>query len=195
MYSEYDIYKMFKEVENEEKGKKTKVLDEDGYTKRVSINSKDALRQSANLFNTRFSNIDLREYIKCGFYHFKSFNYDKMFRDIVLNEYIARDSRRKRDTAEPMSKVMGDLKFIGRPLDSYILEMDGDQRVIIKDYILNNIGSTVVTYCIWRNMFHPSSIEWEYLNTIKNNYPSFEKNVVKFASLIDKWRANMRAKK
>ena len=195
MYNEYDVYKVFKEVENEEKGKTTKILSEDGFYKRVSDNSKDALRQAAGLFNTKFSNIELRDYIRCGFSHFKGFNYDKMFRDIVLSEYIARDSRKKRDTQEPLTKIMSDLKFINRPLEDYIREMDGTQRVIINDYLLNRIGSTVIAYCVWRNLFQPTSVEWEYMNTIKNNYPAFEKNVVKFAALIDKWRASMRAKR
>lgn len=194
MYTDYDVYKMFKEVECGEKGKPVSMLSEDGYNKRISDGSRDALRQAAGLFNTKFSNIDLKEYIKCGFSHFKGFNYDKMFRDIVINEYIARDSRRKRDTQEPLTKIMGDLKYIDKPLETYIKEVDGSQKVIIKDYLLNKIGSTIIVYCIWRNIFQPTSIEWGYLSTIQNNYPLFEKNVVKFASLIDKWRVNIRSK-
>lgn len=195
MYSDYDVYKVFKEVENEIKGKITKPLSEDVYLKRTSDDSRDALKQAANLFNTKFSNIDLKQYIHCGFHHFKTFNYDKMFRDVVINEYISRDSRKKRDTQESLSKVMEDLKFINRSLEAYTSEFVGDQRLIIKDYLLNRIGSTVLVYCIWRNLFQPSSIEWEYLNTIQNNYPLFEKNVVKFAALIDKWRVKMKANK
>jgi hypothetical protein len=195
MFSDYDVYKVFKEVENEEKGKNTKILDEDSYNKRVSENSRDALRQSANLFNTKFSNIELKEYVRCGFCQFKSFNYDKMFRDVVINEYISRDSRKKRNSQESLKKVMDDLKFIDRPLESYILEVDNNQKMIIKDYLLNRIGSTILVYCIWRNLFHPDNLDWEYMNTIKNNYPVFEKNVVKFASLIDKWRISMREKR
>lgn len=195
MYSDYDVYKVFKEVENEIKGKITKPLSEDVYLKRTSDDSRDALKQAANLFNTKFSNIDLKQYIHCGFHHFKTFNYDKMFRDVVINEYISRDSRKKRDTQESLSKVMEDLKFINRSLEAYTSEFVGDQRLIIKDYLLNRIGSTILVYCIWRNLFQPSSIEWEYLNTIQNNYPLFEKNVVKFAALIDKWRVKMKANK
>lgn len=195
MYSDYDVYVIFKEVENEVKGKDTKPLTEDIYLKRVSVESRGALRQAADLFNTKFSNVDLKQYIHCGFHHFKSFNYDKMFREVVIDEYIARDSRKKRDVQEPLSKVMADLKFINRPLEAYIAEYIGEQRLIVKDYLLNKIGSTIVVYCIWRNIFQPSSSDWEYLNTIQNNYPLFEKNVVKFAALIDKWRANMKVKK
>ena len=195
MYSIYDVYVIFKEIEGEVKGKTIKVLGEDCYENRMSPDSLDALRQCADLFNTRYSNIDLREYIRCGFHHFKSFNYDKMFRDIVLKEYIARDSRTKRNIEEPISKILSDLKYINRSLDTYTKEMVGYERVILKDYTLNKIGSTVITYCIWRNIFIPTDAEWEYLDTIKNNYPLFEKNVVKFAGLIDKWQSSMRNNK
>lgn len=195
MYTRYEIYKAFKEVENEVKGKTTKILEESNYSNRMSDDTYDALRQCADLFNTKYTNVDLKEYIRCGFHHFKSFNYDKMFRDIVLNEYIARDSRTKRNTEETISKILSDLKYISRPLESYIKESDGYQKVMIKDYLLNKIGSTVLTYCIWRNIYIPTDMEWEYLSTIKNNYPLFEKNVVKFAGLIDQWRAKMRDKK
>lgn len=195
MYTRYEIYKAFKEVENEVKGKTIKILEESNYSNRMSDDTYDALRQCADLFNTKYTNVDLKEYIRCGFHHFKSFNYDKMFRDIVLNEYIARDSRTKRNTEETISKILSDLKYISRPLESYIKESDGYQKVMIKDYLLNKIGSTVLTYCIWRNIYIPTDMEWEYLSTIKNNYPLFEKNVVKFAGLIDQWRAKMRDKK
>ena len=195
MYTRYEIYKAFKEVENEVKGKSTKILEENTYSNRLSEDTLDAMRQCADLFNTRYANIDLKDFIKCGFYHFKSFTYDKMFRDIVLSEYIARDSRTKRDTEEPISKILSDLKYINRPLDKYVNEFDGHQKVVIKDYLLNKIGSTVLTYCIWRNIYRPSDAEWEYMSTIKNNYPSFEKNVVKFAGLIDKWQSSMRDKR
>jgi hypothetical protein len=192
MLSEYDVYKAFKEVEGEIKGKVVSILSEDGYAKRVSGSSRDALRQAAGLFSTKFSNIDIKEYIRCGFAHFKGFNYDKMFRDIVINEYIARDSRKKRDIQEPLTKVMSDLKYINKPIELYLNEFDGSTRLIVKEYLLNRIGSTIVVYCIWRNLFQPTSVEWEYMNIIQNNYPAFEKNVVKFATMIDKWRANIK---
>jgi hypothetical protein len=192
MLSEYDVYKAFKEVEGEVKGKTVSILGEDGYTKRVSGGTRDALRQAAGLFSTKFSNIDLKEYIRCGFFHFKGFNYDKLFRDIVINEYIARDSRKKRDIQEPITKVMADLKYIGKPVELYLKEQEGNTKRIIRDYLMNKIGSTIVVYCIWRNLFQPTTIEWEYLNIIQNNYPAFEKNVVKFATMIDKWRATIK---
>jgi hypothetical protein len=192
MCSRYDVYVTFKEVENEVKNKKTKIASEDTYSNRMSDDTLDAIRQIADLFNTRYSNVDLKEFIRCGFHHFKGFNYDKMFRDIVLKEYIARDSRTKRNTDESLSKILLDLKYINRSLDIYTKESDGHQPLIIRDYLLNRIGSTVITYCIWRNIFIPTDSDWEYLSTIKNNYPLFEKNVVKFAGLIDKWQTKMR---
>lgn len=192
MYTIYDVYKVFKEVESEVKNKPYNPLSEEGFMKKTSEKNIQLIQDIANVFNTRFVNVNLREYIKCGFHHFKSFGYDKMFREIVLKEYISRDSRAKRNTSEPISKIISDIKHINRPLEKYVNEYDGQERVIIKDYMMGSISSTMVAYCIWRNLLQPNEMEWTYLNTIKNNFPAFEKNVVKFATMIDKWRKDMK---
>jgi len=194
MHTPYSVYSVFKDVQNDVKNKTTKTLDEDAFIRRISSKNQEILKQISDLFNTKFSNINLDEYIRCGFHHFKGFGYDKMFREIVLNEYISRDSRIKRGSDEGLSKVLESLKYINRPLESYINEVVGGERTIVKDYVMNRIGSTIVVYCIWRNLFTPTDIEWGYMNTIQNNFPLFEKNVVKFASLIDLWRRKMKGK-
>lgn len=195
IYKEYDIYKAFKEVEGEVKGKEFKILAEAAFAGRISAKNFELIKKVTDLFNTRFSNVNLKEYLRCGFHHFKSFDYDKVFREIVLNEYIARDARNKRNIKEPISKILSDMKYINRPLDYYLREVDGNRRVILTDYIQNNIGSTIVVYCIWRNLFKPTEEEWEYMSNIKNNYPAYETNVVKFAGMIDKWKASMKERK
>lgn len=195
MYSRYDAYLIFKEIESEVKGKPFKPLTEEMFLKRTSEKNLEHTRKISNIFNTRFQNVNLRDYIKCGFHHFKSFDYDKMFRDVVLQEYIARDNRIKRNPEENITKIMSDMKYINRYLDSYVNEHDGNQRIILKDYIHNNIGSTILVYSIWRSIFKPDSFEWEYMSTIKNNFPLFEKNAIKFAPMIDKWRTKMKAER
>lgn len=187
MYKGYDIYVIFKTVENEVKGKNTKILDEESYSKRVSEKNRMVLQELAGLFNTRYVNVNPHSFVKCGFDLYKSFDYSKMLRDTVINLYIQRDSRLKRNPNEPIGKIISDLKFVDRNLNKYANEFTNNQRTIIRDYVFNNIGSTLLVYCIWRGMFEPNDIEWEYLNIIKNNYPLFEKNVTKFANMIDKW--------
>lgn len=194
MYKPYDVYRIYKTVENRVKRKNTKILSEDAYNRRLSDANKDLLQQIADLFNTKFSNVDLTEYIECGFHHFKGFSYDKFFREIVLNEYIARDARKKLNSSEGLQVILATFKHIDRNLDIYVNEMDNGRRVILKDYIMNNTCATVVTYCIWRNLWQPTELEWEYMTAIKNNYSDFEKNVIKFAPLIDKWRKSMKTK-
>jgi hypothetical protein len=195
IYTPYDIYQVFKTVENEVKGKTAKIALEDTYDKRMSDKNKGLLQDIADLFNTKFTNVDLARYTKCGFDHFKGFGYDKYFREIVLNEYISRDARIKRNSKEGIANILETFKFIDRNLDIYVTEIDGDQRRILTDYIMNRVCSTVVVYCIWRNIWEPTDIEWEYMNVIKNNYPDFEQNVVKFAPMMDKWRKTIKTKK
>lgn len=195
MYTNYTFYKKFKETEADIKGVKPKVLTEDMFLKRVSEKNHDIIGKCADLFNTRFSSVDLSEYIKCGFHHFKTFNFDKMFREVVLQEYIARDRRKKMNVKEGMAKILDDMKYINMYIDDYTKIEDGGIRRIIRDYLDNKIGNTIVVYCIWRCIFVPSDIEWEYLEIIKNNYPEHEKNVAKFAGMIDNWRSKMKAKR
>ncbi|MCK5018034.1 MAG: hypothetical protein KAS32_13340 [Candidatus Peribacteraceae bacterium] len=187
LYRQYDIYHTFKTVEAKVKGKSPKPLTSDGYEKRISQKNKDLIQGVADQFNTRYSNVDLERYIECGFHHYKGFTYSLMQRDIVLNEYISRDSRIKRNATETALEVSQGLKYINRSLEGYVEERDNIQRRIISDYLHNNIGGTIVTYCIWCKMFVPTDVEWGYMNTIQNNYSVFEMNAIKFKPLIDKW--------
>ena len=194
MYTPYDVYKTFKTVEAEVKGKNLKLLSEDKYDKRLSSDNKDILQKTADLFSTRFSKVDMAEYIRCGFHHFKSFGYNKMFREIVLQEYISRDSRIKRNPTENLKQVLDSLKVIDKPINVYLNETVNGEKRILHDYMLNNIGCTVVVWCIWRNLWVPTDIEWEYLNVIKNNFAEFEKNVIKWTPLLDQWRRKIKTK-
>jgi len=194
-YTPYDVYQVFKTIESDIKKTKIKILDVDVYIKRISIKNQDLIKQISDLFNTRFANVDLSEYIRCGFHHFKSFGFDKFFREIILNEYISRDSRHKRNPNETLEDVLKSLKFIDKPIETYLLDTIGDQKQILDDYIFNRIGPTVVVWCIWRNLWKPTTIDWEYLNVIQNNWPAFEKNVIKHAPMLDKWRKTMKGKK
>lgn len=195
IYTPYKVYTIFKTTEAEVKDKKVNILDEKGWEKRISQKNRDLQQEIANLFNTKFCNVDMAEYIRCGFKHFKGFSYDKFFREIVLNEYIAQDSRIKRKSDESLADVLKSLKYIDKPIEMYLKEMDGEERSIIKDYIFNNVTSTVIAWSIWRNLWVPTSTEWEYMNVIQNNWADFEKNVVKFAPMLDKWRKSMKGRK
>jgi len=194
MYNPYEVYKVFKTVEAEVKDKNLNILTEDKYDKMLSDKNKEVLIQAAGLFNTKFQNVKLDDYIRCGFSLYKSFGYDKFFRSKVIDKYIADDSRLKRDPEEGLNKVLDSMKHIGMPIKDYLKETVGTERRIIYDYIHNNIGSTVLVWCIWRNLLTPTDIEWEYLNTIKSNYPQFEKAVIKYAPIIDQWRIKTKAK-
>lgn len=195
IYTPYKVYHTFKTIEADIKGKKVSVMSEDAYEKRISQKNKDLHQKVSDLFNTQFSNVALDGYIRCGFHHFKTFGFDKFFREIVLQEYISRDTRRKRNPDESLSDVMKSLSFVNRSIDKYVKEETEDgQKMIIHDYIFNNIGPTLITWVVWRNIWVPSDVEWEYFDVIKSNWPMYEKNVVKFAPLLDKWRKNMKGK-
>lgn len=195
-HTPYSVYQTFKSVEAEVKKKKApKEQTLEQYEKRISEKNQELHKQVADLFNTRFSNVNFSEYCRCGFHHFKGFGFDKMFREIVLNEYISRDSRLKRKSDETLKDVLKSLKHINGPLEKYLDEMNEGQRLILEDYIFNRIGSTIVVYAIWRNLWKPTDIEWEYMNVIQSNWAAFEKNVVKYAPMIDKWRKEMKKRK
>lgn len=191
----YNVYVTFKTIEAEIKNKDSKPLDEEAFEKRVSQKNRDLCQEIADLFNTKFANVDLEGYIRCGFHHFKGFSFDKFFREIVLQEYIARDARNKRNTNEDLQSILKSLKYINKNIQVYLKEMDGEERKIVQDYVRNKIGPTIIVYCIWRNLFKPTDVEWEYMTTIKNNYAAFEKNVIKYAPMLDKWRVNMKGVK
>ena len=194
IYKPYDIYRTFKTVEGRVKDKKTRIATEDKYDSRMSDKNKELLQEISNLFNTKFQNVELEGYIECGFEHFKGFSYDKFFREIVLSEYIARDSRKKRKSTDTLPDILKSLKYIDRDLNKYVNERIEEHRVILDDYIRNRVCSTVVVYCIWRGLWNPDGVEWEYMNVIQGNYSDFEKNVVKFAPMLDKWRKSMKGK-
>jgi hypothetical protein len=195
MYTDYDVYYVFKTVENEIKGKENnKILNENVYRQRISKGKQEIIQKCADLFNTRFVNINLDEYIRCGFYHFKTFNFDKMFNNIVIDEYIARDKRTKRKIVESKEKILSDLRYIEQPLSKYTQKINGTHKNIIFDYMTNKVGPTVIMYCIKRGLLNPSDIEWGYMTVLSNNKDILEKCVLKHYDMITDWDKNEKAR-
>ena len=124
-HTAYTIYEAYKTVEADIKNKKLNIFDEEAFVKRISEKNRGFYQDMANLFSTQFSNVNPDIYMQCGFHLFKSFGPDKFFREIILNEYISRDARRKRDPNEELQSVLDSLKFIGRPIEKYLKEDNG----------------------------------------------------------------------
>jgi hypothetical protein len=143
--------------------------------------NREYLEKLTGYFNTTFSNIDIDKYMECGFQLWKTFSYHMFLRRNIIEMYKEQDKLKKRRIKKDMDRIndsmdfiierVGDLKRNGyNTLETYCKIKQGEMRLIVADYLKNDVDPLIFVYCIYYKYIKLTDIEREYCYTIVNRY-------------------------
>ena len=184
MTTPYDVYVAYVTARQIRKPKSSKPLTEEKYRNRLSSKNLEIIDLLSGFFNTIYSNINPTMYMLCGFKIFKTFKYSNFLNEKILDEFIREDKRQKRNLDVTEDDIHKSFNHINMPLKDYCKLMDGIQKMIITDYLLNNIHGSIIVYCMFKKLISFSSLEKNYIYYIDNNFNDYLKSMFKREQLI-----------
>ncbi len=189
MHTEIDIVNAYKKVKNQRPIKTISKITDSNLQNVINL---------TNLFNTRWSNINIDEYMKCGIELWKGFSYSKFLNAKVIKKYISNDKKYKRNsvTREKLEKSFEYLKnnnYIS--LSKYCDDkVDGICKPIY-DYIHNDINRILMEYILLNKMIKPNEIELMYVSSLLQNKKDANQRVKSFGRYIKKMESLLMTKK
>ena len=184
MTTPYDVYVAYVTAKQVRKSKVAKPLTEEKYRNRLSSKTLDIIDLLSNYFNTIYSNVNPVMYMLCGFNIYKNFGYPNFLNKKILDEFICEDKRQKRKSDVTENDIRRSFDHINMPLSNYCKLMDGTQKMIITDYLLNNIHGSIIVYCMFIKLISFNTIEKDYIYYINNNFSEHLKSMFKREQLI-----------
>lgn len=153
MVSEFDVYCAFRKAQSLSKDKPYRLpKDWDKFLEKMNKKNAEWLYKCMVYFNTTYSNIDIDEYMGCGFILWKGFTYKHFCDRKIIDLYIQRDKIRKRKLEVSVGEIETSFSVIKsyledkpmRPgynqLQSFCKFRDGEIRIIINKYNQNEIN-------------------------------------------------------
>jgi hypothetical protein len=159
MYTEFDIYATFRKIQAEQKNRPYKLpKDWNRHFQNMSKANKENLSKMKDYMNTKWKNIDLEKYFRCGFELYKNFTYAKFFDQKIINLYISRDKTEKRDNELSKRSIIFSAKFVKKymkenninSLKKYAWMKNGFQHICVNHYIRNQIDEYFLVYLIMK---------------------------------------------
>jgi hypothetical protein len=115
MYTNYDIYKIYRKRQGETKGSGYRLPKdwESHYKNKMTSENKLQLDTLTGWFNTKWNNIDPETYFSIGFELFKlRFTYHHFLNKKVLLHYIQKDKMMKRETGLLHDDIKKSVDFV-----------------------------------------------------------------------------------
>jgi hypothetical protein len=161
MITEYDVYCSFRRAQSLKNNKAYRLpKDWEAYNAKMNTANAQWLYKLTVYFNTTYSNLNMDEYMNCGFELYPKFTYKNFFDSRVLNLYIEKDKAKKRRTEVAQHEIDDTFANIKEFLDtqparegysqlqSYCKFRDGERRVIINMYMRGLVDTMTLVYCI-----------------------------------------------
>ncbi len=126
--------------------------------------------QISGYFLTKWSNINVKRYMECGFELYKRFTYKDILRPDIIKHYIETDKIKKRRINTSLKKIDSSFRYIEKSLKHYCNLHEGARSVIINDYLKNKIDTMILVYCIYYKYLIISKDEKELLYNIYGKY-------------------------
>lgn len=193
MYEVKDVYTAYRKINAEVKGyggfRVPKDFDTYFATK-LNKPSQEGLLRATNYFNTKWQNVDIDEYMRCGFDLFKTFSYYNITNPSVIDLYIQRDKIQKRAAKIDKDTFKTSLKFINNYMKSkkssnnilkdYGKLRDGEKSIPIYHYLKQNIDELTLTLIIGKQYL---LLEDEDRNMIPYIIKRYRKNIQKLKNI------------
>lgn len=199
MITDFDIYCAYRQAQAEAKNRPYR-LPNDWNSQRKNKMSEQNLKwldEAVIHFNTRFANINLDDYMRCGFELLKTFSYKNFLDSRVIELYIQKDKIKKRKFLSNKKDIVRSLSFIkgvmfNQPLKEgysalqlFCKIRNGSQRVIIDEYNKNNIDSVTFTYCVYSKYIVLNDLERSLVPYIRENYREIVRTINDLMDFIE----------
>lgn len=142
-------------------------------------------------FNTKWQNIVIREYFRCGFEIYSTkFTYRKLLDPRVLKRYIERDKSIKREDGITEEQIRNDVKFIKKwmlqhthikgsnIMEQYCVYLEDGIKAPIKHFLENNINKYTLVWLISSKALFLTEEEKRLLPLVMENYWRYSNEVI-----------------
>jgi len=200
MYSNFDIYKVFRKCQGSARNSGYRLPKnwELHYDTKMTKENKLALDTITSYFNTKWSIINPEVYFSIGFELFKmGFTYRKFLNKKVMLHYVQRDKMEKRELGLTRDDITKSVDFInkyindnevGSKLLRYCSLKDGAMGMPVVHYLNNKITKAFMIFLIWYGFYTPTEDELNKIPYITAHYRevalSFDKNTIKLCNEI-----------
>lgn len=163
MITDYDIYVAFRQAQALSKNRPYRLpKDWESYKTTMSEANIKGLEKAVVYFNTTYSNIDLLEYMKCGFEVYKGLNYTNFLKPNIIQHYISKDKSKKRQMESSVDDIDNSFSYIKSymsnkkvhtgysRLQSFCKFRTGEIRDIVLLYNKNKIDQMTLVYCLFK---------------------------------------------
>lgn len=182
MYSNYDIYKVFRKCQGAARNSGYR-LPKDWvahYNNKMTRENKLALDTITSFFNTKWANIDPETYFSLGFELFGlRFTYRKFLDRKTMLHYIQNDKMAKREvglTQEDIKKSVDFIKrfvngeAVGSKIVQYCSMKDGMLGMPVKHYLENRITKAFMVFLIWYGYYQATEDELNKMPYVTAHY-------------------------
>lgn len=183
MITPQDVYFSFRKAQANAKDRGFRMpKDWDAFLLKMSDQNRNWLEQAARYFNTKYSNIDLDAYMTCGFEIWKGFTYKNLLHDKVIQLYINKDKRKKRQLEVSQREIDATFNNIFdfmkdkpmRPgyteLQSFCKFREGEVRFCINMYVQGKVDVMTLAYCVNRGYINLTDDERALSPYLVQNY-------------------------
>ena len=197
MYTEKDIYQIFRRVQSKVKNRPYKMPKdwEKHWETKFKSMQRETIRKMLRYSLTTWQDIDLYEYFSCGFELWKSFSYHQWFHTAVINLYIQKSKNRKRLEVNIKKILVESGKFVKqycsendiKSLKEYARIQDGFRLLCITHYLQDKISKWFLAFLIYKKYAPPFSREsWERIPEINENFDNIRRDLRDLGSFLDK---------
>lgn len=185
MLKELDIYKTFKKVEAEKKGKEVRLPS--SIPKNLSDDNKNILSIITVYFNTKWANIDPEQYFNVGFSLWKTFSIPFFLREDIIKTYIAKDKSRKFNTKFSKQTLLESLKYVKKSggVCEYCNTYYGVNSRPVLDYVRGKIDKFLLTYFIKYSILNLKETDKVLIPEVIENMRELSIPLLKHKKLFD----------
>lgn len=207
MVTEYDVYCAFRRAQANANDRGFRIpKDWDAFLLKMNKKNAEWLYKMMVHFNTTYSNIDIDEYMNCGFALWKTFTYKHFCDQKIIDLYIQRDKIKKRrmeTTKEEIEKTFDYIQTYlnDKPirqgysqLQNFCKFRDGEVRIIINKYNQNVVDSLTLVYCLYKRYLVLSDDERAIIPYINQRYRELCENLQPFLSYMSEKETELNEK-
>ena len=199
MITEYDVYCAFRKAQANQNGRGYRIPKNwDDFLGKMNKKNAEWLYKMSVYFNTTYSNINVDEYMSCGFTLWKSFTYKHFCDGKIIDLYIQLDKIKKRKMTATKTEIISSINYIYTYLDkseinlmkgytklhNYCKLRDGQIRRIINTYNTNNIDSILLVYCIYKRYINLTDDERALIPYISTRFRELQENMLEVIDYI-----------
>lgn len=190
MITEFDVYAAFRRAQADANGRGYRLpKDWPAFQAKMTKQNGEWLYKAMVHFNTIHNNVNLDQYMACGFELWKGFTYKHFSDSRVIGLYIEKDKIKKRKMQSTIDEIDKSFEFMvgylsdkpKRPgytqLQNICKLRDGEVRTIINMYNRNEVDTTTIVYCLTKQYLIMTDDERALMPYISQRFRELSENL------------------